>query len=120
MEPNQTPNTTPVDTTQQEVHTVAPEAKGGIGPIVGAVIIIALLIFGGLYFWGMQIEKEQTPETLPMILGDEQQVQAAPVQDNAALSTSDEPAAIEKDADDAYMQQLEASIDADLKAIENY
>ncbi|MBP9668743.1 MAG: hypothetical protein KBE09_00430 [Candidatus Pacebacteria bacterium] len=120
MEPNQTPNTTPVAAPTPATPTIAPESKGGIGPIVGAVIIIALLIFGGLYFWGTQIEKEQTPETLPMILGDQPQVQAAPVQDNTALSPSDEPAAIEKDADDAYMAQLEADIDADLKAIEAY
>lgn len=55
-----------------------------------------------------------------MILGDEAQADAAPVQQNQDLSTSDEPAAIEQDADDAYLNQLEANLDADLRAIENY
>jgi len=30
-----------------------------VGPIVGAIIIIALLVFGGLYFWGAHLNKEQ-------------------------------------------------------------
>lgn len=121
MEPNQTPEgVPPVQTSPHtpEATTSAAESSGSIGPIVGAVIIIALLIFGGLYFWGMQLEKE--PETLPMILGDEAQADAAPVQENEDLSASDEPATIEADADDAYLNQLEANLDADLRAIENY
>lgn len=45
---------------------------------------------------------------------------AAPIQSNDSLSSSDEEAAIEADADEAYMQQLEADIDADLTAIDQY
>lgn len=65
MEPNQTSGMPPTQTPPPAPEAPAPatHSSGSIGPIVGAVIIIALLIFGGLYFWGMQLEKK--PETLP-------------------------------------------------------
>jgi hypothetical protein len=33
--------------------------SGGIGPVAGAIIIIALLIIGGWYFIGNRVEKIQ-------------------------------------------------------------
>ena len=46
---------------------VAPVDTGN-GPIVGTIIIIVLLIFGALYFWGAQLNREEAP--LPFIPGD--------------------------------------------------
>lgn len=42
---------------------VLPEKKSAqpVGPLVGIVIIMLLLIVGALYFWGEQLNK-QTPE----------------------------------------------------------
>lgn len=45
---------------------------------------------------------------------------AAPIQSNETLSSSDDEAAIAADADEAYIQQLEADINADLSAIDQY
>lgn len=42
--------------------------KSGNGAIIGTVIIIVLLVFGALYFWGAQLNR--TPGTLPLIPGD--------------------------------------------------
>jgi len=33
--------------------------QSSAGPIVGAIIITVLLVFGGLYFWGAHLNKEQ-------------------------------------------------------------
>jgi hypothetical protein len=49
----------------------APQKKrGGMGATVGIVIIVILLIFGGLYFWGARLNQEQSQQQLPLIPGD--------------------------------------------------
>jgi hypothetical protein len=42
MEPN---NTT--DTSNTVVHK-----EGSVGPVIGTIIILAVILLGGLYFWG--------------------------------------------------------------------
>lgn len=42
--------------------------KGTAGPIAGIIIVVILMILGGLYFWGAQLNQEE--ETLPLIPGD--------------------------------------------------
>lgn len=38
--------------------------KSSIGSIIGTIIIIAVIILGGLYFWGKRIEESKTTESL--------------------------------------------------------
>ena len=40
------------------------ENKSSIGSIVGTIVIIALIILGGLYFWGKRIEESKTAQNL--------------------------------------------------------
>lgn len=48
-----------------------PEAKkSSTGPIVGAAIIIVLLLFGALYFWGQTLNARAEQSPLPLIPGD--------------------------------------------------
>ncbi len=103
----------PLTTTPTVEQT--PPPKGGMGALIGAIIIIALLIFGGLYFYGMKLKNDSMQEASTV------EFNPAPVQEQA-MSDSDEAAAISADteADAAYMAQLEANLDADLKAIESY
>ena len=49
-----------------------PQKKTGVGPMIGTIIIVILLIFGGLYFWGAQLNKEKNQDQLPFIPGDPQ------------------------------------------------
>ncbi len=35
----------------------------GAGPIIGAIIVVILLVFGALYFWGQKLNKEQSADT---------------------------------------------------------
>lgn len=47
---------------------IAPQReRSTIGPIIGVVIIIVLLGFGALYFWGAYLNKREQSETLPLI-----------------------------------------------------
>ncbi|MBP9757041.1 MAG: hypothetical protein KBD06_00415 [Candidatus Pacebacteria bacterium] len=34
----------------------------GAGPIIGAIIIVILLVFGALYFWGQKLNKKPHPD----------------------------------------------------------
>jgi hypothetical protein len=46
----------------------APTQRSGIGPVVGIVIIVALLVIGALYFWGAHLETQaQRQQPLPYI-----------------------------------------------------
>jgi FtsZ-interacting cell division protein ZipA len=38
--------------------------KSSIGGIIGTIIIIALIILGGLYFWGKRIEESKIKQDL--------------------------------------------------------
>lgn len=44
--------------------------SGSIGPWVGAIIVIVLLGFGALYFYGAYVNKKNSIEQLPFIPGD--------------------------------------------------
>lgn len=42
--------------------------KSGVGPIVGIIIIIVLLILGALYFWGAHLNAQNNRnDQLPLI-----------------------------------------------------
>ncbi len=34
--------------------------KSGIGSTIGTIVIIAIIILGGLYFWGKRVEESKT------------------------------------------------------------
>lgn len=53
-------NEKPTSVPQQKNHSMA-------GPIAGTVIITAVLIIGGLYFWGAYLNQKHTTEQLPLI-----------------------------------------------------
>ena len=44
---------------------VPEQRKSGVGPTVGIIIILVLLIVGGLYFWGAHLNRQA--EQLPFI-----------------------------------------------------
>ena len=61
------PSTQPLEINE---HLLPPAQKNSIGPIVGAVIIVALLILGALYFWGAHLNAQDPEDQLPFIPGD--------------------------------------------------
>lgn len=117
---NQDMNTAPNETAQsepavnQESGDIAPtEAKKSLGPVVGAVIVVLVIIVGGLYFWGTQLNKEQGDAE---ITAEEITAQADPALDALEQQgTSDEIADIEADLTATDLDGL----DAELEQIEN-
>ena len=46
---------------EQPATQIRPRDEGA-GPIIGAIIIVILLVFGALYFWGQKLNKKPTPD----------------------------------------------------------
>jgi hypothetical protein len=104
MEPNSN-NVTPQENAPQQ-H--------GMGALVGTLIVLAVLVLGGVYFFlNKQMPDPQVP---PVILGDS--TPAPAMENNPAPSPSDTVSDINADIDATDLNQLDAQIDADLKAIE--
>jgi hypothetical protein len=81
-----------------------PKKEGVVGPIIGSIIIIVLLVLGALYFYGSIVEKQKTQNTPTPALSESTRV--ADIE--ADLSVP------ELDTVDADMAELEAEIDAAL------
>lgn len=56
----QTQSTSPVSATNNTVEN----KKGGVGSVIATIIIIAVIILGGLYFWGKRIETQRQQQAL--------------------------------------------------------
>ena len=96
-------------TPQPNMTPVGGGMNGGegksFGPIIGIIIIVIILIFGGLYFWGQQLNEEVSIESL------------APSADETIgtlemQSTSDEISDIESDLDLTDLEDLDADLDS--------
>lgn len=89
--------------------------------MAGAVIVILLLIAGGLYFWGAQLNRED--EALPFIPSNDamQQEDATMTGDTSAglpaQSSSDDVSSIEADANAMDMTQFESQNSAEMGGI---
>ncbi len=57
---NMPTNNQPVNSAPVQPH----ENKSSIGSIIGTIIIIAIIILGGLYFWGKRIDEARMKEGL--------------------------------------------------------
>lgn len=82
MEPetqNQT-NNTPVTQSQTENHE-----KNSVGPLIGSIIVIVVLVIGAIYVWGNKINKEVIPN------GSENNTELTP------LSTNNDVTSLEND-----------------------
>jgi hypothetical protein len=47
-----------------------PKKKSGAGATVGTIIIVILMIFGALYFWGASLNANSRNNQPPLIPGD--------------------------------------------------
>lgn len=109
------------DQSQQKIAEEMPQEQNTpqgstLGPVVGTIIIVAVLVIGGLYYWGAQLNKQAiVDETLT---GEE--IAAEVDTSTEALGvqgTSDEVTAIEDDLDLTDLSDLDAelgNIDAEL------
>jgi len=79
---------------QNNVNMGAGEGGGLSGPLIGAIVILAVIILGGLYFWGQRAGND------------------AVIDETSTGSGSDETAAIEADLDAIDIESLDAELNA--------
>lgn len=82
--------------------------KKSIGPIIGIAIILVIIIFGGLYYWGGQIKNQEGREdiTPEEILGQED----ATLETLEIQSSSDEIEDIKTDLDLTNLEGLDKEL----------
>lgn len=95
------------------------ENKSSVGSIVGTIIIIALLVLGGLYFWGKRIEESKA---LNQLTSDNvtptAQTDSASINEATAIksmSSSDELGAIEVDLKNTNTTNLSPELEASVQ-----
>ena len=81
--------------------------KSSIGSIIGIIIIIAIIILGGLYFWGKRIEESKTKQDLVTDTTESamEQSEASVIQ---STSTSDDLDSINTDLNSTNLNNLGA------------
>ena len=102
------------------------ESPSHLGPVLGVLIVILVLILGGLYLWGSTLVNETLPERyaedLPQPRMPSAEIAPEPTPGNAdaradvnaleTVSTSDEIDAIEADLEATDLDSLDAELDA--------
>jgi uncharacterized protein HemX len=92
---NQTPQTSPEEEVAPIEGSVFKEKESKVGPIIGSIIIILIIIIGGIYFWSTQVEVQRSENE----------------QENEMLK--DEPLASPEEYDPiSAATQIEAEVDA--------
>jgi len=94
-------NKSPIDEPPRELEN----KPGSVGPVVAIVVIVAVLILGGLYYWGVQLNKEE-------MTGEE--IENLPDEGLESLETqgtSDTLGAIEEDLQTTDLDGLDSELD---------
>lgn len=85
--------------------------KSSVGGIIGTIIIIAIIILGGLYFWGKRIEESKANQNL---VSDESTTQQATTTDENAdienVSSADDLDSIDADLNSTTFTNLDAEL----------
>lgn len=86
--------------------------QSGIGSIIGTILIIAIIILGGLYFWGKRIEEGKLKQDLVT----DTTPNPAPEMNEAAaiksVSSSDDLDSIQADLNSTKLDNLSAEVQA--------
>ena len=90
---------------EQNNVNVDKEGGGSIGPIIGIIVILAIIIFGGLYFWS---QREGGVED-----GVATEAEAGAVIETINIqSESDDTTSIENDLDATNIDNLDSELNA--------
>ncbi|OHA92520.1 MAG: hypothetical protein A2665_00565 [Candidatus Zambryskibacteria bacterium RIFCSPHIGHO2_01_FULL_46_30] len=77
---------------QNNVNAGIEEGGGLSGPLIGVIVILAVIILGGLYFWGQRASDD------------------AMIDETSTEGGSDETAAIEADLDTFDIESLDSEL----------
>ncbi len=121
MPPSNNQNPGPILSGNQMPPPVPQPQKSSIGPVAGAIIVILLLIAGGLYFWGAQLNQMESDPPPYIQSNDTSAANENLTSDTGAglppQSSSDDVSSIEADANAMNIDQLNAENSAELNNI---
>lgn len=109
MEPTQQPNIMPVG---------GHENKSSIGSIIGTIIVIAIIILGGLYFWGKRIDEAKIKNDLVSEKSEnsnivsEEDMEANSIK---SVNSNDDLNSIDTELKSTNLENLDAELDAQLE-----
>ena len=88
-----------------------PTNKSGLGSIIATIIIIAIIILGGLYFWGKRVEESQSADNAIQETAQtsEPQSEAATIR---SVSSSDDLDSINADLQATNLDNLGTDVNA--------
>ena len=117
MEPNQTQNQNQNPAPASQIPPMSqtsqtPQNQSSIGGIIGTIIIIAIIILGGLYFWGKRIEENKLKQSLVSDTTSQETVtsEAAVIK---SVSSSDDLNSIETDLNNTNLDNLGAEMNVE-------
>ncbi len=87
-----------------------PQQKSSVGSIIGTIIIIAIIILGGLYFWGKRIEESKETESL---VNETSQIESEEMEATAikSVTTSDDLGSIEADLQNTNFDDMKPELE---------
>jgi len=85
--------------------------ENSVGAIIASILVIALLIIAGLYFWGQKAVDNGAPVTAPTDEQTQADIQAAVASDESVsalkqTNTSDDAASIEADLNSTDLDNI--------------
>jgi hypothetical protein len=80
--------------------------EGSLGPIVGTIIILLVIILGGLYFWGERVKRMNT---IPRDVSTEEQTDQD-IESITTQSSSDATADIEADLNATDVDSIDPNL----------
>lgn len=84
--------------------------ESGVGPVIATIIILAVVVLGGLYFWG-----QRSPSSNNDIYGNPISTSTESAVDTTSIDTqssADTPASIKNDLNSTNVDNLGADINA--------
>ena len=122
MEPNTQPNNLPQNNIPSNASippastVITPQKnESSIGPIIGTIIVIAIIILGGLYFWGKRIDEAKLKQDLVTIEEEVPTPQASDenLEANAikSVSASDDVTSLEAELNATNFDGLSAELE---------
>lgn len=86
--------------------------KKSMGPVIGIAIIVVIIIFGGLYYWGAQINKQEAKDLQESLTAEQIESQEdTAVEQLEVQSQSDEVADIETDLNATDLENLDQELE---------
>lgn len=105
---NQTQNDQDVINTPIQNMVADTQKDSTVGPLIGSIVIILIVIVGGLYFWGALVTSKKSEIENQEIL--QEQTNTVEIEQAAKQSSSDEVDSIEADLQATNIDELDSGI----------